>query len=176
LQTLQEIAAAMQYLHSHDIVHGDLTGGNVLLTSSDKDGRGFTAKVVDFGLSRVCQGGALRTKKMGCAEYMPPELITGGLLTKAGDVYAFGVVLWELYNGKRAWDGLKATEVLEKVAAHEILEFPLQTPRRLKILGEKCLSPNPTERPVFSEVVHEVNTILGDTMNILQQFLGASGH
>ena len=176
LQTLQEIAAAMQYLHSHDIVHGDLTGGNVLLTSSDKDGRGFTAKVVDFGLSRVCQGGALRTKKMGCAEYMPPELITGGLLTKAGDVYAFGVVLWELYNGKRAWDGLKATEVLEKVAAHEILQFPLQTPRRLKILGEKCLSPNPTERPVFSEVVHEVNTILGDTMNILQQFLGASGH
>lgn len=71
LQTLQEIAAAMQYLHSHGIVHGDLTGGNVLLTASDKDGRGFTAKVVDFGLSRVCgEDGVLKTKTMGCAEYM----------------------------------------------------------------------------------------------------------
>jgi serine/threonine protein kinase len=45
LQTLQEIAAALQYLHRNDVMHGDLTGGNVLLTVSDKDTRGFTAKV-----------------------------------------------------------------------------------------------------------------------------------
>jgi hypothetical protein len=69
LQTLQEMAAAMHYLHSHGVVHGDLTGGNVLLTASDKDARGFTAKIVDFGLSRVCPVG-LETKTMGCAEYM----------------------------------------------------------------------------------------------------------
>lgn len=174
LQTLQEISAAMEYLHSHDIVHGDLTGGNVLLTSSDKDGRGFTAKVVDFGLSRICEGGALKTSKMGCAEYMPPELITGGLLTKAGDVYAFGVILWELYNGKRAWSGMKPSDVLDKVAQHKILTFGDQTPRRLKILGERCMSPNPKERPEFSDIVFEVNSILSDTMCILQKFLGAT--
>lgn len=44
--------------------------GNVLLTASDKDTRGFTAKVVDFGLSRVCSGDYLRTRTLGCAEYM----------------------------------------------------------------------------------------------------------
>lgn len=174
LQTLQEISAAMEYLHSHDIVHGDLTGGNVLITTSDKDGRGFTAKVVDFGLSRICEGGALKTSKMGCAEYMPPELITGGLLTKSGDVYAFGVILWELYNGKRAWGGMKPVEVLEKVARHEVLTFGEQTPRRLKILGEKCMSPHPKQRPDFSDIVFEVNSILSDTMSILQKFLGAT--
>jgi serine/threonine protein kinase len=174
LQTLQEIAAAMQYLHSHDVVHGDLTGGNVLLTSSDKDARGFTAKVVDFGLSRVCSEDGLRTKTMGCAEYMPPELITGGLLTKSGDVYAFGVILWELYCGKRAWAGLKPNEVLEKVASHECLEFPAQTPRRLKLLGERCLQSSPKLRPRFSEILAEVNGILSDTMNILHQFLNAT--
>ena len=37
----------MQYLHRNDVLHGDLTGGNVLLTASDKDTRGFTAKVGD---------------------------------------------------------------------------------------------------------------------------------
>lgn len=113
VQTLQEVAAALQYLHRNDVLHGDLTGGNVLLTASDKDTRGFTAKarawgigrrarqgrrrwtegplscgpcpptpptpapscascaqVVDFGLSRVCSGDYLRTRTLGCAEYM----------------------------------------------------------------------------------------------------------
>lgn len=70
LQTLQEIAAALQYLHSHDVLHGDLTGGNVLLTASDKDTRGFVCKVADFGLSRICSEDSLRTRTLGCAEYM----------------------------------------------------------------------------------------------------------
>ncbi|KAL4446278.1 hypothetical protein ABPG77_003085 [Micractinium sp. CCAP 211/92] len=174
LQTLQEIAAALQYLHRNDILHGDLTGGNVLLTASDKDTRGFTAKVVDFGLSRVCSGEYLRTRTLGCAEYMPPELITEGILTKAADVYAFGVITWEIYCGRRAWDGLKPTEVLRKVASNTKLEFPTQTPHRLKILGERCMEYQPSSRPTMDEVLSEVNSILSDTMGILQQFLAAS--
>lgn len=176
LQTAQEISAAMEYLHGHDVVHGDLTGGNVLLQSSDKDGRGFTAKVVDFGLSRVCAGGSLKTSKMGCAEYMPPELITRGLLTKAGDVYAFGVILWELYVGKRAWANVEPSDVLDRVAKGHSLEYPPHTPRRLKILGERCLSVSVEARPQFADVVHEVNTILDDTMAILRNFLGNSSN
>ena len=52
--TAREIAAGMAYLHGMDILHGDLTAGNILLSSADAaDARGFTAKVADFGLSRV---------------------------------------------------------------------------------------------------------------------------
>ncbi|KAL4854405.1 putative serine/threonine-protein kinase SIS8 [Chlorella vulgaris] len=174
LQTLQEIAAALQYLHRNDVMHGDLTGGNVLLTVSDKDTRGFTAKVVDFGLSRVCSEDYLRTRTLGCAEYMPPELITEGILTKAADVYAFGVITWEIYVGRRAWEGLKPTEVLRKVASNTRLEFPAQTPHRLKVLGERCMEYAPSARPTMEEVLSEVNSILSDTMGILQQFLTAS--
>ncbi|PSC70592.1 kinase [Micractinium conductrix] len=174
LQTLQEIAAALQYLHRSDVLHGDLTGGNVLLTASDKDSRGFTAKVVDFGLSRVCSGDYLRTRTLGCAEYMPPELITEGILTKAADVYAFGVITWEIYVGRRAWDGLKPTEVLRKVASNTKLGFPPQTPHRLKVLGDRCMEYAPAARPTMEEVLAEVNSILSDTMGILQQFLAAS--
>ena len=174
LQTLQELAAAMAYLHSNNILHGDLTGGNVLLTASDKDARGFTSKVVDFGLSRVMQGEYMRTKTLGCAEYMPHELITQGILTKLADVYAFGVITWEIYLGKRAWEGLKPSEVLRKVANEEQLKFPTHTPHRLRVLGEKCMAIVPTERPTMNEVLNEVNAILEDTMGILQQFLAAS--
>lgn len=174
LQTLQEIAAALQYLHRNDVLHGDLTGGNVLLTASDKDTRGFTAKVVDFGLSRVCSGDYLRTRTLGCAEYMPPELITEGILTKSADLYAFGVITWEIYVGRRAWEGLKPTEVLRRVASNVRLQFPPQTPHRLKVLGERCMEYSPAARPTMDEVLSEVNSILSDTMGILQQFLAAS--
>ena len=52
--TAREIASGMAYLHNMDILHGDLTAGNILLSSADAtDARGFTAKVADFGLSRV---------------------------------------------------------------------------------------------------------------------------
>jgi hypothetical protein len=50
-------------------------------------------------------------------------------------VYAFGVLTWEIYVGRRAWEGLKATQVLKRVAASEKLVFPPQTPHRLKVGG-----------------------------------------
>ncbi|GAB4814749.1 hypothetical protein N2152v2_001795 [Parachlorella kessleri] len=174
LQTLQEIAAALQYLHEHNVVHGDLTGGNVLLTTSDKDARGFTAKVVDFGLSRVCTEQYLRTRTLGCAEYMPPELITDGLLTRAADAYAFGVLAWEIYCGRRAWEGHKPAEVLRKVANRARLAFPPHTPARLRVLAEQCMAYDPATRPSFTDVVSELNSVLADTLGILHRFLAAS--
>ncbi|EFN50583.1 hypothetical protein CHLNCDRAFT_55725, partial [Chlorella variabilis] len=104
----------------------------------------------------------------------PPELITEGILTKAADVYAFGVITWEMYVGRRAWEGLKPTEVLRKVASDTRLPFPPQTPHRLKVLGERCMEYVPSSRPTMEEVLSEVNSILSDTMGILQQFLAAS--
>ena len=93
LQTAADIAQAMTFLHSHDIIHGDLTGNNVLLSKSDKDTRGFTALVSDFGLSRVARDGTQQTKSFGSVTHMPPELLADGTLSKAADVYAFGVLL-----------------------------------------------------------------------------------
>lgn len=63
----------------------------------------------------------------------PPELITDGFLTTAADVYAFGVLAWEVFAGRRAWDGYKPAEVLRKVANRGRLPFPPNTPHRLKV-------------------------------------------
>jgi serine/threonine protein kinase len=130
--TMREIAAAMAYLHAQGILHGDLTGANVLLSSglagggggggaapgadsgdansgpAAAGGRGFVAKVGDFGFARVLGGGgdaSVSTGTYGTVTHCPPELLTTGRLSKAADVYAFGVLCWECYTGRRPWEG-----------------------------------------------------------------------
>ncbi len=76
--TAHEIAAALAYLHSQDLLHGDLTGGNILLASNDADERGFCAKVADFGLSRTLGSEPVDTGTYGTVTHMPPELLTTG--------------------------------------------------------------------------------------------------
>jgi len=118
LATAKEIAAAMCYLHARNIVHGDLTANNVLLTSAEGDARRFTAKVADFGLARVLEAGAgVTTKTYGTVTHMPPELLTDGLLSKAADVYAFGVLLWELTTGQKPYQGMSHGQIVHARAA-----------------------------------------------------------
>ena len=72
-QTAYEIAAAMCYLHGKDILHGDLCGGNILLSASSRDERGFIAKVADFGLARNLDTEAIMTSTYGTvSQPVPP--------------------------------------------------------------------------------------------------------
>ncbi len=71
----------MAYLHSLDILHGDLSSSNILLACHNDDQRGFTAKVADFGMARMLpQGEALQTRAIGTITHMSPELMLEGVL------------------------------------------------------------------------------------------------
>ncbi|KAK9843847.1 hypothetical protein WJX84_006057 [Apatococcus fuscideae] len=157
--TGREIASAMSYLHSLDILHGDLSGGNILLASSDIDDRRFTAKVADFGLSRILSAESISTGTYGTVTHMPPELLTTGKLSKAADVYAFGVLLWEMWTGSRPWSGLLQMQVIFHVTIQrKCLEFPADTPLELKELALACMSREPRQRPRFEEVVERLGS------------------
>ena len=134
LQTALEVAQAMAYLHSKDVIHADLTGNNVLLTKSAADKRGFMAMVGDFGLSRVASEGTMNTNTFGTVSHMPPELLADGTLTKAADVYAFGVLVWEMYNGTRAFVGRRAPTIIHAVTSGTgQLTMPDFAPADLKV-------------------------------------------
>jgi serine/threonine protein kinase len=78
----------------------DLSGGNVLLTSSAANSHGFTARVVDFGLARSLVVKARTAPgRYGTITHMAPETIREGELSIACDVYAWGVQLWEMITG-----------------------------------------------------------------------------
>ena len=93
-KSLQDIAAGMDYLHTVGVLHGDLKGANVLLKSTATDPRGFMCKLADFGLSRVLDLDMthISTHTYGTISYMPPELLSQGKMTRACDVYSFGML------------------------------------------------------------------------------------
>jgi serine/threonine protein kinase len=82
-------------------------------------------QVADFGLSRVLSQEAISTGTFGTVTHMPPELLTTGRLSKSVDVYAFGVLLWEMCTGKRPWAGLMqmqvCTRTLHLLVTHVLL-------------------------------------------------------
>lgn len=121
--TAHEIAAALAYLHSQDLLHGDLTGGNILLASSgDADERGFCAKVADFGLSRTLGSEPVDTGTYGTVTHMPPELLTTGEMPPAfHSLYCLGFVYGLSCTVNTSMDGRAAHMPPELLTTGEIV-------------------------------------------------------
>ena len=114
-----DIASGMAYLHSRQVLHGDLKCENVLLAEAPESSTEVVvAKVADFGLSRNLVVGQthLSTQSHGTVTHMAPELLERGRLSRASDVYSFGILLWELVNRKRPFE-------VREVLAH-LVETP----------------------------------------------------
>jgi len=156
VEVCAEICSAARYLHIRGIIHGDLTAANVLLVER-RCPKGYICKVSDFGLARVLDSGAsgINTVTMGTVTYMPPELfqLEGSALTKKVDVYAFGVILWQLCTSSTPFEGLQPTQVVVMVAQGATLEMPHDVPPGLVRLFDFCVTRQPSDRPSFERIV-----------------------
>jgi serine/threonine protein kinase len=132
----------------------DLSANNVLLRTSATHPHGFTALVGDFSISRTVEDAkahhvkpASYTSGYGTISYMAPETITHGVLDFACDVYAFGVLLWEMLAGTRAWAGLRDEQVLFYAGSGVERLPPLPgLPGPLELLLQGTLEMNPENR------------------------------
>ena len=98
LQLFQQICEAVDFAHRNLIVHRDLKPANILV---DVDGR---ARLLDFGIAKLADdGGVAMTQALLTPEYAAPEQLEGGAITMATDVFALGVVLYELLVDARPW-------------------------------------------------------------------------
>ena len=134
-----EIAAGMEYLHAQRIIHRDLKSLNVLLDDN------FTIKICDFGLSKTMDSikSSTSSQTVGSAPWSAPEFLDPKKIkerSEKGDVFSFGVVLWELLARKVPWkeEGYMLTDIIVSVSMHgSRLNIPECDPL-LKQIMEGC--------------------------------------
>ncbi|GBF92133.1 kinase [Raphidocelis subcapitata] len=165
LVRLRDVASGLAYLHSRNVLHGDLKAANVLLCTSTTAPFGMVAKVADFGLSRMLKVGQTHrsTRTVGTVTHMPPELLRLGKLSPAGDVYAFAIIMWELYTGCVAFDRQHYGEVFERVVLRdERPPIPEDMPEAYALLMTRCWQADPMSRPGFDTVLRLINIMVED--------------
>lgn len=149
----------MLFLHDNNIVHGDLKAANVLLADSDRDRRGYEAKVTDFGFSRILAK-SHTTKTYGTVTHQPPELLSEGVLSQSADVFAFGMLMWEVYVADGVFKDLSDSEVIVKVTRDGLRPiFPPGCPGSYQALAERLWADKPEDRLPMSEVEAELDKI-----------------
>jgi len=156
---LSDIASGGEYLHARDIIHGDLTGNNVLVASTRQNRYGYRCKVCDFGLARVLeeQASAIFTSTMGTVSHMPPEMFqlekSSIRLSKKADVYALGVLLFQVCMGVAPFSNMYAPQIILYVVRGKRPELDGRIPEALQKLYGACVEQEAAGRPTFSEVL-----------------------
>jgi serine/threonine protein kinase len=158
LEIARQIAEGLEAAHECGIIHRDLKPANVMVSHEGK------VKVLDFGLAKawypdesdadlthsptltgqMTAAGVL----LGTAAYMSPEQARGKTADKRADIWAFGVVLFEMLTGTRMFDGETTSDVLAAVlrAEPDWSELPTETPMPVVRLLHRCLERDPRER------------------------------
>uniref|UniRef100_H3BWN1 receptor protein-tyrosine kinase n=1 Tax=Tetraodon nigroviridis TaxID=99883 RepID=H3BWN1_TETNG len=163
LSISKQIAAGMAYLSERKFVHRDLATRNCLV------GEEMVVKIADFGLSRNIYSADYYKANENDAipiRWMPPESIFYNRYTTESDIWAYGVVLWEIFShGMQPYYGMGHEEVIYYVRDGHILSCPENCPLELYNLMRLCWSSQPPERPSFSSIHRILERMHQNTLN-----------
>ncbi|KAM6562348.1 hypothetical protein CsatB_022346 [Cannabis sativa] len=189
VQIALDAARGLEYIHEHTkthYVHRDIKTSNILLDGT------FRAKISDFGLAKLVgitnEGEATTTKVVGTFGYLAPEYLSDGRATAKSDVYAFGVVLFEIISGKEATirtegmsnknperrslvsimlgalknapDSVSMANMKDYIDPNMMDLYPHDCLFKMAMLAKQCVDDDPMYRPDMKQVVISLSQIL----------------
>ena len=166
LAYLKALCAALGFAHAHQVVHCDVKPGNVMVD------QGGTIYLTDFGIARHADSASTTLGVVGTPAYMAPEQIRGEMVSPATDIYALGVILFELLTGQRPFKGTESETAQggstqgERIRyGHLHLEAPdpcslnLGLPQGVSRVIAKAMAKDPSERYLSTQALFETACI-----------------
>ena len=165
LDIATQIADGMAAAHAARIIHRDLKPANIMIA---EDGR---AKILDFGLARQASAAAAASDAtttihqttagmiVGTVNYMSPEQARGKEVDTRSDQFSFGLILYEMASGKRAFERPEAVQVMSAILTEDAPPLDPKVPAPLRWTTERCLAKEPRDRyessrDLFQELRH----------------------
>lgn len=154
-----QIAAALSYIHAREIVHRDVKPDNIHIDATGK------VKLMDFGIAKA-QGSSLTRAgfTLGTPYYMAPEQVMGQQITPLVDIYAFGILLFELFSGAKPITERNVQQIFQKILHEPINLEPLrqrETPPEVIAIVQRCTMKNSAERwGSFEEIIAALRRLM----------------
>jgi len=149
-EVVAQVADALAYLHGRGIVHGDVKPGNILVPAD-----GAPVRLTDFGVARRLPASPGPGFRYATPEYAAPELVTGGPAGPESDVYALGILLYQLLAGRTPYRGGTAEEVLMRHATCTPVP-PWGMPEQVWPVILACTAPDPAQRPATATIANRL--------------------
>ncbi len=157
----ERVCEAIEYIHRNGVIHRDIKSNNIKISSPGQ------VKLLDFGIAKgqtsqqLTQVGSV----IGTLQYLAPELIRGGTADARGDIWALGVLLYEMVTGRTPFDAETIGDLCDRIDRVEYApaaRLNPGVPREVSAIISRCLRKNPAERyPTAAELLADARRLAG---------------
>jgi serine/threonine-protein kinase len=160
LYVLRAVAEAIEYVHNQGVVHRDIKSNNIKISSTGE------VKLLDFGIAKGNASPSLTMTGdvIGTLQYLSPEQIKGGVADSRSDIWAMGVLLYEMVTARLPFDATTLGDLFNKISK---ASYPTPTtlnpslPREVEAIVSRCLRKNPADRyQNAGALIREINQVL----------------
>ncbi len=169
-QVVYGIANGICFLHKYNIAHKDLKTSNIFL--SDK----LVPKIGDFGFAKKMTANEKEKKSgswKGTLGYLAPEVLSNGLVTKAADVFAFAMILFEIVSRKEAYHKWEKKHLIKIMLKGGRPIIPGKCPPAMRKLISQCWKQQPEQRPSMENVMKSVEKMGGEKKEIRSSLISS---